>query len=191
MPAWIWNKVRTLYLSLDSLVGFEDPISHYFSSSLDTLDLSSNSFEDKWGNTPCLVGEIPLELTSLTFLSVLNVSRNHLIGTIPSGRQFDTFPSSSFEGNSRLCGIQLQIDCNPNKSGNVAPPSDHANQSNDTNFDWIFAVAGYGSGLIVGVVIEHFVLWRNRYYLEKFMNTIKFFQGKRPLRVRSLRRRRN
>ncbi|KAK9161983.1 hypothetical protein Syun_002885 [Stephania yunnanensis] len=139
----------------------------------------------KWGNTPCLVGEIPLELTSLTFLSVLNVSRNHLIGMIPSGRQFDTFPSSSFEGNSRLCGIQLQINCNPNKSGNVAPPSDHANQSNGTNFDWIFAVAGYGSGLVVGLVIEHFVLWRNKYYLEKFMNTIRFFQGKRPLRLGS------
>ncbi|KAK9090945.1 hypothetical protein Sjap_024122 [Stephania japonica] len=117
------------------------------------------------------------------------VSRNHLIGTIPSGGQFLTFPSNSFEGNLRFCGLQLQIDCNPKKSGNAVLPSDHANQSNGTNFEWIFAVAGYASGLIVGVVIEHYLLSRNRYYLEKFMNTIRFFPGKRPLRVRSLRRR--
>ncbi|KAK9144272.1 hypothetical protein Sjap_004175 [Stephania japonica] len=117
-------------------------------------------------------GEIPSKLTSLTFLSVFDVSWNHLIGMIPGGGQFLTFPSSTFEGNSRLCGLQLQIDCNPKKSGNVVPPSDHANQSNGTNFDWIFAVAGYGLGLMVGVVIEHVLLSRNRYYLEKFMNTI-------------------
>ncbi|KAK9162013.1 hypothetical protein Syun_002915 [Stephania yunnanensis] len=175
-----YKSLMSLNLSHNSLVG-KIPSSLANLRQLESLDLSNND----------LVGEIPSELTGLTYLSVLNVSRNHLIGMIPSGRQFDTFPSSSFEGNSRLCGIQLQIDCNPNKSGNVAPPSDHANQSNGTNFDWIFAVAGYGSGLVVGVVIEHFVLWRNRYYLEKFMNTIRFFQGKRPLRVRSLRRRRN
>ncbi|KAK9167516.1 hypothetical protein Scep_002707 [Stephania cephalantha] len=168
-----YKSLMSLNLSHNSLVG-KIPSSLANLTQLESLDLSNND----------LVGEIPSELTSLTFLSVLNVSRNHLIGMIPSGRQFDTFPSSSFEGNSRLCGIQLQIDCNPNKSGNVAPPSDHANQSNGTNFDWIFAVAGYGSGLVVGVVIEHFVLWRNRYYLEKFMNTIRFFQGKRPLRVK-------
>ncbi|KAK9162067.1 hypothetical protein Syun_002969 [Stephania yunnanensis] len=172
-----YKSLMSLNLSHNSLVG-KIPSSLANLTQLESLDLSNND----------LVGEIPSELTSLTFLSVLNVSQNHLIGTIPSGHQFDTFPSSSFEVNSRLCGIQLQIDCNPNKSGNVAPPSDHANESNGTNFDWIFAVAGYGSGLVIGVVIEHFVLWRNRYYLEKFMNTIRFFQGKRPLRVWSLRR---
>ncbi|KAK9161982.1 hypothetical protein Syun_002884 [Stephania yunnanensis] len=175
-----YKSLMSLNLSHNSLVG-KIPSSLANLRQLESLDLSNND----------LVGEIPSELTSLTFLSVLNVSLNHLIGIIPSGRQFDTFPSSSFEGNSRLCGIQVQIDCNPNKSGNVAPPSDHVNQSNGANFEWIFTVAGYGSGLVVGVVIEHFVLWRNRYYLERFMNTIKFFQGKRPLTVRSLRRRRN
>ncbi|KAK9162002.1 hypothetical protein Syun_002904 [Stephania yunnanensis] len=175
-----YKSLMSLNLSHNGLVG-KIPSSLANLRQLESLDLSNND----------LVGEIPSELTSLTFLSVLNVSRNDLIGMIPSGRQFDTFPSSSFEGNSRLCGIQLQIDCKLNKSSNVAPPSDHANQSDGTNFDWIFAVAGYGSGIVVGLVIEHFVLWRNRYYLEKFMNTIRFFQGKRPLRVRSLRRRRN
>ncbi|KAK9162065.1 hypothetical protein Syun_002967 [Stephania yunnanensis] len=123
-----YKSLMSLNLSHNSLVG-KIPSSLANLTQLESLDLSNND----------LVGEIPSELTSLTFLSVLKVSRNHLIGMIPSGRQFDTFPSSSFEGNSRLCGIQLKIDCNPNKSGNVAPPSDNANQSNGTNFDWIFA----------------------------------------------------
>ncbi|KAK9162014.1 hypothetical protein Syun_002916 [Stephania yunnanensis] len=114
-----YRLLMVLNLSHNSLVG-KIPSSLANLTQLESLDISNND----------LVGEIPSELTSLTFLSVLNVSRNHLIGMIPSGRQFDTFPSSSFEGNSRLCGIQLKIDCNPNKSGNVAPPSDNANQSN-------------------------------------------------------------
>ncbi|KAK9090944.1 hypothetical protein Sjap_024121 [Stephania japonica] len=166
-----YKLLLVLNLSHNSLVG-NIPSSLGNLIQLQSLDLSNND----------LVGEIPSELTSLTFLSIFNASHNHLIGMIPSGRQFDTFPSSSFGGNSRLCGFQLQIDCNPKKSGNVALPSDHENQSNGTNFDWIFAVAGYGSGLVVGVVIEHFLSSRNGYYLEKFMNTIRFFQGKRPLR---------
>ncbi|KAK9162271.1 hypothetical protein Syun_003173 [Stephania yunnanensis] len=170
-----FRLLMVLNLSHNSLVG-KIPSSLANLTQLESLDLSNND----------LMGGIPSELTSLPSLSVLDISWNHLIGMIPTGGQFDTFPSSTFEGN---CGNQLPIDCNPNKSGNAAPPSDHANQSNGTNFDWIFAVAGYGSGLVVGVVIEHFVLWRNKYYLEKFMNTIRFFQGKRPLRVRSLRRR--
>ncbi|KAK9095833.1 hypothetical protein Sjap_021330 [Stephania japonica] len=170
-----FRLLMVLNLSHNSLVG-KIPSSLANLTQLQSLDLSNND----------LVGEIPSELTSLTFLTMFDASQNDLIGTIPSGGQFDTFSSSSFEGNSRLCGSQLQIDCNPKKSG-----SDHANQSNGTNFEWIFAVAGYASGLIVGVVIEQDVLSRNRYYLEKFMNTIRFFQGKRPLRVRSLRRRRN
>ncbi|KAK9161989.1 hypothetical protein Syun_002891 [Stephania yunnanensis] len=154
-----YKSLMSLNLSHNSLVG-KIPSSLANLRQLESLDLSNND----------LMGEIPSELTSLTFISVFNVSRNHLIGMIPSGRQFDTFPSSSFEGNSRLCGIQLQIDCNPNKSGNVAPPSDHANQSNGTNFDWIFAVAGYGSGLVVGM--DFLVLYSERILAMKLMDGI-------------------
>ncbi|KAK9162074.1 hypothetical protein Syun_002976 [Stephania yunnanensis] len=93
-----YKSLMSLNLSRNSLVG-KIPSSLANLTLLESLDLSNND----------LVGEIPSELTSLTFLSVLNVSRNHLIGMIPSGRQFDTFPSLySFEGNSRLCGIQLR-----------------------------------------------------------------------------------
>ncbi|KAK9162012.1 hypothetical protein Syun_002914 [Stephania yunnanensis] len=155
-PFWLEHLESLQVLMLQSNK-FHGPIRrrHIANSSFESLhiiSLSANSF----------TGHLPLEYFSSSYLKVG-------VNLIPS-------QAYSFEGNSRLCGIRLQIECNPNKSGNVAPPSDNANQSNGTNFDWIFAVAGYGSGLVVGVVIEHFVLWRNRYYLEKFMNTIRFFQ---------------
>ncbi|CAL5091150.1 unnamed protein product [Urochloa decumbens] len=68
---------------------------------LESMDLSCNN----------LLGEIPQEFTSLTSLSWLNLSHNNLSGRIPQGNQFLTFPSSSFEGNADLCGIQLSKEC--------------------------------------------------------------------------------
>jgi hypothetical protein len=62
---------------------------------MEALDLSQNK----------LSGEIPQQLTQLTFLEFLNVSYNNLMGRIPQGKQFDTFENNSFERNPRLCGM--------------------------------------------------------------------------------------
>ncbi|KAK9095828.1 hypothetical protein Sjap_021325 [Stephania japonica] len=70
MPAWLWNKVEILDLSHNSLIGFEDPITHHFSSSLYSLDLSSNSFE----------GPLPIFPKDLTTISL---SKNNVTGPIP------------------------------------------------------------------------------------------------------------
>ncbi|XP_057506553.1 receptor-like protein 6 [Actinidia eriantha] len=70
-------------------------------TSLETLDLSQNK----------LSGEIPQQLTQLNSLSFLDVSHNHLTGPIPHGKQFDTFPNNSYEGNSGLCGNPLSKKC--------------------------------------------------------------------------------
>lgn len=59
---------------------------------LEILDLSHNK----------LTGEIPESLKVLSFLSAFDVSYNQLHGKIPKGTQFDTFASTSFEGNNGL-----------------------------------------------------------------------------------------
>ncbi|CBI28428.3 unnamed protein product, partial [Vitis vinifera] len=56
---------------------------------MESLDLSQNK----------LSGEIPWQLTRMTFLAFFNVSNNHLTGPIPQGKQFATFPNTSFDGN--------------------------------------------------------------------------------------------
>lgn len=48
---------------------------------LKSLDFSSNQ----------LIGTISRQLIDLTFMSILNLSENHLSGTIPRRRQFDNF----------------------------------------------------------------------------------------------------
>ncbi|KAM3324558.1 hypothetical protein P3S67_005710 [Capsicum chacoense] len=66
------------------------------------LNLSHNGLEG---------GEIPQQLASLTFLAVINLSPNHLVGCIPKGKQFDTFENSSYQGNDGLRVFPLSKDC--------------------------------------------------------------------------------
>jgi hypothetical protein len=92
---------------------------------LNVLDLSSNSFS---GQIPPeisnltslqvlelsnnqLTGEIPQALSGLHFLSIFNVSNNDLEGPVPIGGQFDTFATSIYSGNPKLCGPMINADC--------------------------------------------------------------------------------
>ncbi|XP_019158225.1 PREDICTED: receptor-like protein 12 [Ipomoea nil] len=117
------------------------PISLGELSELESLDFSKNKFS----------GTIPPQLTSLTFLAVLNMSYNQLAGPIPLGNQFNTFTNSSYIGNTGLCGIPLSRKCN----GDGAPVAkdDESLESEEAMFDWRFAVAGCGFGLVVGLTI--------------------------------------
>ncbi|KAL5735777.1 hypothetical protein ACOSQ2_030565 [Xanthoceras sorbifolium] len=65
----LWTIVGDISLSLKFLIEVE------------SLDLSLNKLD----------GKIPLQITSLTFLSVLNLLYNQLMGLIPRGNQFNTF----------------------------------------------------------------------------------------------------
>lgn len=135
-------SLHNLYLQHNNFSG-EIPTS--FSLQLNVLDLSFNSFS---GNIPGTI----LNLTQLTGLNLqnntlsgsipeidlprlkhLNLSYNHLNGSVPSSLQ--TFPNSSFLGNSLLCGPPLKA-CpfslpppSPSPALSPSPPLIPSNQS--------------------------------------------------------------
>ncbi|KAK6132797.1 hypothetical protein DH2020_033475 [Rehmannia glutinosa] len=82
---------------------------------LETLDLSYND----------LHGLIPSSFNQLTFLSKFSVANNHLEGAIPTGGQFLSFSSSSFEGNPGICG-KLISPCAVNNVGLQKPTPSRA-----------------------------------------------------------------
>ncbi|KAI3899692.1 hypothetical protein MKW92_015178 [Papaver armeniacum] len=126
---------------------------------LESLDLSQNK----------LTGEIPFQLADLSFLSVLNLSFNKLVGKIPSGGQFQTFQSSSFEGNAGLCGFPLSKDC----IGNTESPQD-SSISEEDEFDWIlFALSFLGFLVGASLVIGPQFYWKKgRRWANEFINKI-------------------
>ncbi|XP_050387319.1 putative receptor like protein 25 [Argentina anserina] len=143
---WIGNLkgLRSLNVS-NNLLTCEIPLSLGKLVQLESLDLSNNK----------LSGEIPQPLAQLTFLAELTVSHNNLTGRIPSGIQLRGFNVTSYEGNTELCGDPL-----PKKCGNSNAPAQVPHSGKEENgsgseitFDWIFVVAGYGSGLVIGIVL--------------------------------------
>ncbi|KAF8019006.1 hypothetical protein BT93_H3782 [Corymbia citriodora subsp. variegata] len=123
---------------------------------LESLDLSHNK----------LSGQIPQSLTKLGFLSFLNVSYNNLTGPVPRGKQFDTFSNDPFEGNSGLCGEFISKKCQDqaDKSGQ---PSTHQEEDlgSPIELDWKIVLMGYGSGLVIGVVMGNaFISWKHVWF---------------------------
>ncbi|XP_050261005.1 receptor-like protein 7 [Quercus robur] len=126
---------------------------------LESLDLSQNK----------LYGEIPQQLTQLTFLESFNVSNNHLMGPVPQGKQFNTFPSNSFEGNPGLCGSPLTKKCKNFEVSLPSPstPEESQDLGSPFQFGWKIVLIGYGFGLVVGVTIGQVVSARNHDWLMK------------------------
>ncbi|KAG6404543.1 hypothetical protein SASPL_136792 [Salvia splendens] len=125
------NSLYLLNLSHNALTG-RIPKSFGKLRQLGSLDLSMNQ----------LTGEIPKEIASLTFLVVMNVSHNKLVGEIPIGNQLQTFSADSFEGNTGLCGLPLNISCT-----NPSPQFVEVESDREIEWDYVFAAAGYVVGL--------------------------------------------
>ncbi|XP_059663766.1 receptor like protein 27-like [Cornus florida] len=151
----ILKSLHMLNLSNNNLIG-QIPSSLGNLTEIESLDLSQNK----------LSGEIPQQLTQLMILEFFNVSFNHLKGPIPRGRQFNTLPNNSYEGNLGLCGDPLLNKCD--NSDTLLPPpllsnfkqdSDHSWLAIDKS-DWIVICMGYGGGLVVGLIIGHTLVAR-------------------------------
>ncbi|TVU43436.1 hypothetical protein EJB05_09909, partial [Eragrostis curvula] len=135
--------LRVLNLSHNAFTG-EIPTELGSMTNLESLDLSCNQ----------LSGEIPQDLTNLTFLDVLNLSNNHLVGKVPQSRQLSTFGSSSFEGNSGLCGPPLyELPCGvlPN-SPNVTNVHKYSHRVDVVLF--LFVGLGFGVGFAAAILAK-------------------------------------
>ncbi|KAL5546873.1 hypothetical protein UlMin_006560 [Ulmus minor] len=147
------RSLIVLNISSNNLTGFI-PSSFGNLVNLESLDISKNE----------LSGTIPQQLRSLTFLAYLNLSYNHLTGPIPQGGQLSTFVSSSFEGNSGLCGFPLSKTCEK------IIPTVPDNQKSESKFSitWRQILLGYGCGAILGVVIENVLSLRTNLLFKIF-----------------------
>ncbi|VAI55556.1 unnamed protein product [Triticum turgidum subsp. durum] len=145
IPALIGQlkKLGVLDFSFNKLSG-QIPQSICNLTKLRVLDLSSNN----------LIGAIPAALNSLHFLAAFNISDNDLEGPIPSGGQFNTFETSSFDGNTKLCGSMLIHKC-----GSVEAPPATILSTKQTDYKVAFAIA-FSAFLGVGVLYDQIVLSR-------------------------------
>lgn len=113
---------------------------------LKELDLESNR----------LTGGIPAALENLAGLVILNVSFNHLSGEIPRGKSLAQFGSTSFVGNSELCGAPWSISC-----PEVLPATPIIPANNVTNKERRPALTTTGISIIAiaaAVVVALFVI---------------------------------
>nr|XP_023919116.1 receptor-like protein Cf-9 homolog [Quercus suber] len=152
------NGFQLLNLSNNNLTG-HIPLSLGDLVTLESLDLSQNK----------LSGSIPWQLMQLTFLESFDVSHNQLIGPIPQGKQFNTFENSSFDGNPGLCGSPLSKKCEDLEPSPLPTSSigDAQNSWFHIEFDWKIIILGYGSGLVIGVVLGNIVAEKNQHWFVK------------------------
>ncbi|CAL5435625.1 unnamed protein product [Camellia sinensis] len=146
-------------------------------TNLESLDLSQNK----------LSGEIPQQLTKLTFLAFLNFSQNNLTGLIPRGGQFETFLSTSYEGNQGLCGFPLSNNCgNVQIAESPTLPSSfsHNFKFKFDGFGWEAVLMGYGCGVLLGLLIGSYIIRRKEEWLVRIFGVKMRQNGKRSKKVR-------
>ncbi|KAM3395568.1 hypothetical protein P3S68_004574 [Capsicum galapagoense] len=159
----ILGLVKTIDLSSNSLVG-EIPAEITSLVGLLGLNLSRNNLT---GNIPMKIGQlrainfldlsinglsgkIPTSFSQLSHLGVLNLSYNNLSGRIPLDTQLQTFNSTSYIGNTGLCGSPLTEAC----PGDKRPQDPKLNADSEEQDENEFISAGFyismGTGFVFG-----------------------------------------
>ncbi|KAL5207121.1 hypothetical protein ABZP36_031556 [Zizania latifolia] len=138
------KALLSLDLSFNKLSG-DIPQSICNLTNLLILDLSSNN----------LTGTIPASVNNLNFLSKFNISNNDLEGPVPDAGQLSTFPSTSFDGNPRLCGPMLARHC-----GSAKTPFVSTKQTNDKAVSPLAFMIPFGAFFGLGVLYDQIVLSR-------------------------------
>ncbi|KAK2457975.1 receptor protein EIX2 [Trifolium repens] len=131
---------------------------------LEFLDLSNNH----------LSGKIPSSLSHIDRLTMLDLSNNELYGKIPIGTQLQTFDTSSFEGNSDLCGEPLDKKCPEEELTEHQKPQVRAGEDDKSIFlEALYMSMGLGFftgfvGLIGSILLLQ--SWRDTY--SRFLNAL-------------------
>ncbi|KAG6418258.1 hypothetical protein SASPL_120459 [Salvia splendens] len=117
-------------------------------------------------------GTIPEGPGELTFLVVLILSYNKLIGEIPKGGQVQTFSVGSFEGNPGLCGFGIPTSCgHTDDNGNGLTPREHDDLEEKGYIEWeyVCVAIGYYCGIREHCVatfilpkLQREILWKSR-----------------------------
>jgi hypothetical protein len=119
-----------------------------------------------------LYGPILESLSSLTFLSHLNLSFN-LFGKVSNGNQLQTFNDSYiYEGNSLLCGLSLSTKCSKDETKSRVPPNGSnrvANEKGRADIESFSFYISMTTGFIIGfwgicgtLIIK--TSWRQAYF---------------------------
>ncbi|KAF2292418.1 hypothetical protein GH714_022246 [Hevea brasiliensis] len=101
---------------------------------------------------------------------------------VPQGKQFDTFDSNSYQGNSGLCGALLEKKCG---SFETIPstPSTFTEDENSRSFfkiNWMIILIGYAGGLIVGVVAgNEFTKRKHDWFVKAFRRKLQEGKGRK------------
>ncbi|GAU49751.1 hypothetical protein TSUD_43380 [Trifolium subterraneum] len=118
-----------------------------------------------------LSGTIPSSLAHIDRLSVLNLSNNQFCGKIPTGSQLRTFDASCFEGNSNLCGEPLDRKCPEEELGEHQKPRVFADDDKSIFLEALYMSMeiGFFTGF-VGLIGSILLLqsWRDTY--SRFLN---------------------